>query len=301
MHATGRYERRGGTADQIRRYVMVTKPRIIELLLVTTVPAMVVAAGGWPGTWLVFATVFGGAMSAGSANALNNYADRDIDRRMARTAARPTARDEVSPSGTLVLGLVLGVAGFVWLTLFVNLVAALLATWAILFYVFVYTLGLKRRTPQAVVIGGVAGCMPVLTGWAAVSGGSLADPRPWLLFAIMFVWQPPHFWALAMKYREDYAAAGLPMLPVVVGNPEATRQILLHSYLLATVVAVTAAAGGFGWIFASTAGVLTVLWLWYAHRLRRTHSVAEAMALFHYSTIYLALVLIAAAVDAGLG
>jgi heme o synthase len=302
MHPTGRYEsRRAGALDQVKRYVMVTKPRIIELLLVTTVPAMVVAADGWPGTWLVFATVFGGAMSAGSANALNNFADRDIDRKMARTASRPTARDEVGPRGTLVLGLSLGVAGFVWLTVLVNLVAALLATWAILFYVFVYTLGLKRRTPQAVVIGGVAGCMPVLTGWAAVSGGSLADPRPWMLFAIMFVWQPPHFWALAMKYREDYAAAGLPMLPVVVGNPEATRQILLHSYLLAAVVAVTAVAGGFGLVFAVTSGFLTALWLWYAHRLRRTHAVADAMALFHYSTIYLAVVLIGAAVDAALG
>jgi heme o synthase len=300
IHAQGRYETRGGTFDRIKRYVIVTKPRIVELLLVTTVPAMVVAAGGWPSTWLVIATVFGGALSAGSANALNNYADRDIDRRMARTAARPTARDEVSPRGTLIFGCVLGVLGFLWLWLLVNLVAALLATWAILFYVFVYTLGLKRRTPQAVVIGGVAGCMPVLTGWAAVSGGSLAAPQPWLLFAIMFVWQPPHFWALAMKYREDYAAAGLPMLPVVVGNPEATRQILLHSYLLATVVAFTAVAGGFGLVFAVPAGLLTALWLWYAHRLRRTHSVAEAMALFHYSTGYLALVLIAAAVDAAL-
>jgi heme o synthase len=301
MHTAGRYEsRRSGTLDQVKRYVMVTKPRIIELLLVTTVPAMVVAADGWPGTWLVFATVFGGAMSAGSANALNNFADRDIDRKMARTAARPTARDEVGPRGTLVLGLSLGLAGFVWLMLLVNLTAALLATWAILFYVFVYTLGLKRRTPQAVVIGGVAGCMPVLTGWAAVSGGSLADPLPWMLFAIMFVWQPPHFWALAMKYREDYAAAGLPMLPVVVGNPEATRQILLHSYLLAAVVAFTAVGGGFGLVFAITAGLLTALWLWYAHRLRRTHAVADAMALFHYSTIYLAVVLIGAAVDAAL-
>jgi heme o synthase len=301
MHTDGRYESRGGAMGTLRRYVMVTKPRIIELLLVTAVPAMVVAARGWPGTWLVAATVIGGTMSAGSANALNNYFDRDIDRKMARTASRPTARDEVSPTGTLLLGLVLGVLGFAWLALLVNLAAALLATFAIPFYVLVYTLGLKRRTHQAVVIGGVAGCMPVLTGWAAVSGGSLASPEPWLLFAIMFVWQPPHFWALAMKYREDYAAAGLPMLPVVFGNPEATRQILLHSYLLASVVAFSAAAGGFGWWFAVPAGLLTVLWLWYAHRLRRTRSVADAMALFHYSTIYLAAVLIFAAVGATFG
>lgn len=301
MHPDGRYESRGGALGTVKRYVMVTKPRIIELLLVTTVPAMVVATGGWPSTWLVVATIVGGAMSAGSANALNNLADRDIDRRMARTSARPTARDEISARGTLVLGLVLGVLGFAWLTLLVNLTAALLATSAIVFYIFVYTLGLKRRTSQAVVIGGVAGCMPVLTGWAAVSGGSLADVRPWLLFAVMFAWQPPHFWALAMKYREDYAAAGLPMLPVVVGNPEATRQILLHSYLMASIVALTAIAGGFGLIFAVSSTLLTALWLWYAHRLRRTHRVSDAMALFHYSTVYLALVLIVAAVDAALG
>jgi heme o synthase len=299
MHRQGRYESGGGsTLDTVRRYVLVTKPRIIELLLVTTVPSMVVAAGGWPGTWLVVATVLGGTMSAGSANALNNYVDRDIDRIMARTSARPTARDEVSPRGTLLLGLVLGVAGFVWLWGFVNLTAALLATFAIFFYLFVYTLGLKRRTNQAVVIGGVAGCMPVLTGWAAVTGGSLADLRPWLLFAIMFVWQPPHFWALAMKYREDYAAAGLPMLPVTHGNDEATRHILLHSYLLLSVVLLAIAGSGLGWLFAVSALGLTIGWLVFAHQLRRTRTVAAAMQLFHYSTVYLALLFVAAAVDA---
>jgi heme o synthase len=296
MHREGRYE--SDRRATVRRYVLVTKPRIIELLLVTTVPSMVVAAGGWPSTWLVVATVFGGTMSAGSANALNNYVDRDIDRLMARTSARPTARDEISARGTLVLGLVLGVVGFLWLWGFVNLVAASLATFAILFYVFVYSLGLKRRTNQAVVIGGVAGCMPVLTGWAAVTGGDLADLRPWLLFAIMFVWQPPHFWALAMKYREDYAKAGLPMLPVTHGNDEATRYILLHSYLLLSVVLLTIAGGGLGWLFAVSSLALTVGWLVFAHRLRRRRTVADAMKLFHYSTIYLALLFVAAAVDA---
>jgi heme o synthase len=298
MHQDGRYETGGGsTLDTVRRYVLVTKPRIIELLLVTTVPTMVVAAGGWPGTWLVLATVLGGTMSAGSANALNNYVDRDVDRIMARTAARPTARDEVSPRGTLVLGLVLGVVGFAWLWGLVNLAAAALATFAILFYVFVYTLGLKRRTNQAVVIGGVAGCMPVLTGWAAVTG-SIADVRPWLLFAVMFVWQPPHFWALAMKYREDYARAGLPMLPVTHGNDETTRHILLHSYLLLSVVLLAIVGTGLGWLFAFAALGLTVGWLVFAHRLRRERTVAAAMRLFHYSTIYLALFFVAAAVDA---
>lgn len=298
LHDEGRYERRGGTLDTVRRYVMVTKPRIIELLLVTTVPTMVVAAQGWPGTWLVVATVLGGTMSAASANAWNNYIDRDVDRLMARTSARPTARDEISPVGTALLASGLGIAGFVWLWGLVNLTAALLATGAILFYVFVYTLGLKRRTDQGVVIGGIAGCVPVLTGWAAVSGGSLADPRPWLLFAIMLWWQPPHFWALAMKYREDYARAGLPMLPVTQGNDEATRQILLYSYLLFAIVLMTIAGGGVGWLFTVVSLLLSVVWLLLAHELRRQRTIAVAMRLFHYSTIYLGLLFIAVAVDA---
>ncbi len=299
MHSAGRYERRsGGTVDRVRRYVLVTKPRIIELLLVTTVPAMVVAAGGWPGTWLVVATLVGGTLGAASANALNNYVDRDVDRLMARTSGRPTARDEVSPRGALVLGVLLGIAGFVWLVAFVNLVAALLVTAAIFFYVFVYTIGLKRRTSQAVVIGGAAGCVPVLTGWAAVTGGSLADPRPWLLFAIVFWWTPPHFWALAMKYREDYARAGLPMLPVTHGNEETTRHILLYSWLLLSIVLLYVAGAGAGWLFTVVAVGLTVGWLVLAHRLRRERTVPSAMKLFHYSTIYLALVFVAAAVDA---
>ena len=298
MHERGRYETREGTLATVRAYVMVTKPRIIELLLVTTVPAMVIAAGGWPSTWLVVATLIGGTLSAGSANALNNVLDRDVDRIMARTSARPTATDQVGVRGALLLGIGLGVAGFAWLAVFVNLVAALLATGAILFYVFVYTLGLKRRTPQAVVIGGIAGCVPVLTGWAAVSGGSLADPRPWLLFAIMLWWQPPHFWALAMKYREDYARAGLPMLPVTYGNDEATRQILLYSYLLLCLVAFYAAGAGAGWLFVVPGFGLTIGWLVLAHRLRRERTIPAAMRLFHYSTVYLALLFIAAAVDA---
>ncbi|MTV24879.1 protoheme IX farnesyltransferase [Nitriliruptoraceae bacterium ZYF776] len=298
MHTRGRYEGGGAARDVLRRYVLVTKPRIIELLLITTVPSMVVAQGGWPSTWLVVATVLGGTFSAASANALNNFLDRDVDRLMARTSSRPTAADEVPPRGALVLGLVLGVVGFAWLTAFVNLLAASLATFAILFYVFVYTLGLKRRTSQAVVIGGVAGCMPVLTGWVAVPGADLADPRPWLLFAVMFWWQPPHFWALAMKYREDYARAGLPMLPVTHGNDETTRQILLYSYQLLAIVLLSTVALQAGWLYVTVALALTVLWLRSAHRLRRTRTVADAMRLFHYSTVYIAVLFIVAAVDA---
>ncbi|MEX0831652.1 MAG: heme o synthase [Nitriliruptoraceae bacterium] len=299
MHPRGRYEgSRGRFAGTVRRYVLVTKPRIIELLLVTTVPAMIVAAGRWPGTWLVVATLLGGSMSAGSANALNNLVDRDIDSAMTRTSSRPTAQQSVSPRATLILGLVLGVAGFAWLWGFVNLVAALLATSAILFYVFVYTLGLKRRTSQAVVIGGAAGCIPVLTGWAAVTGGSLADPRPWLLFAIVFWWTPPHFWALAMKYRDDYARAGLPMLPVTHGNDEATRQILLYSWLLFSVILLYVAGGGVGWLFTIGAIGLTLGWLVLAHRLRRIRVVASAMRLFDYSPGYLAAVYVLGALHA---
>jgi protoheme IX farnesyltransferase len=299
MHTEGRYESLGGSGvlDAAHRYFLVTKPRIIELLLITTVPSMVIADGGWPGTWLVLATLLGGSMSAGSANAINNYVDRDVDRLMARTSKRPTAADTVSPRGTMVFGIVLGIAGFVWLTVFVNLTAALLATSAIFFYVFVYTMWLKRRTPQAVVIGGAAGCVPVLTGWAAVPGASLGDPRPWLLFAIVFWWTPPHFWALAFKYGDDYRRAGLPMLPVTHGHAEATRQIVLHSYLLAAVVAMYVAGARTGLVFTLAGAVLTGGWLFYAHRLRRDQTVKNAMRLFHYSNSYLALIFIAAAID----
>ena len=301
VHEEGRYESLTtppGWRDTVRRYFLVTKPRIIELLLVTTVPAMIVAAGGWPGTWLVLATLLGGSMSAGSANAINNYLDRDVDAVMRRTSRRPTARDEVSPRGALLFGVALGVAGFVWLTVFVNLLAALLATSAILFYVFVYTLWMKRRTNQAVVIGGAAGCVPVLTGWVAVPGASLGDPRPWLLFALVFWWTPPHFWALAMKYREDYASAGLPMLPVTHGNDEATRHILLYSYLLLSLVLLYIAGAQAGLVFAVPALALTAGWLVLAHRLRAERTVQRAMQLFHYSNSYLALVFAAAALDA---
>lgn len=301
MHDAGRYETPRSRFDGARRYVQVTKPRIIELLLVTTVPSMVIAQGGWPGTWLVLATLIGGTLSAGSANTLNNYLDRDIDRLMRRTSRRPTATDEVTPAGVLRLGVLLGLAGFVWLTMFVNVTAAALATFAILFYVFVYTLGLKRRSAQGVVIGGIAGCVPVLTGWVAVTGGTLGDPRPWLLFAIMLWWQPPHFWALAMKYREDYAAAGLPMLTVAYGNDEATRQILLYSYIMASLIVLYVAAPFSGLAFAIPALVLTGGWLMLAHRLRSARDVGAAMRLFHYSTVYLAVVFLAAAIDAATG
>lgn len=300
MHGAGRYESftpRTSWGATAKRYFLVTKPRIIELLLVTTVPAMVIAAGGWPGTQLVLLTLLGGALCAGSANAINNWFDRDVDAAMSRTSARPTAADTVSPTNALRFGVAIGIVGFTLLWTTVNLAAALLATSAILFYVFVYTMWLKRRTSQAVVIGGAAGCVPVLTGWAAVQGaGGLTDPRPWLLFAIIFWWTPPHFWALALKYRDDYAAAGLPMLPVTFGFDEATRHILLYSYLLLSLVAMYAVLGGL--VFAVPALALTLGFVAMAHRLRRERTVPRAMQLFHYSNTYLALVFLAAALDA---
>jgi heme o synthase len=279
-----------------RALFQLTKPRIIELLLVTTVPSMLIAAGGWPGTWLVFATLFGGTLSAASANTINNYLDRDIDVAMGRTQGRPLPQHLVAPRTALVSGIVLGIAGFVWLVLLVNTLAAALATGAILFYVFVYTLGMKRRTNQAVVIGGAAGCVPVLTGWAAVTGGLSIEA--WGLFAILFYWQPPHFWALAMKYRDEYASVNVPMLTVTHGNDEATRHILLYSYQLVAVTLLYFPLAQAGLVYLAGVGVLNVGWLVLAHRLRRERSVPSAMHLFHYSTVYLALVFAVAAFDA---
>jgi heme o synthase len=277
-------------------YLRLTKPRIIQLLLVTTVPAMVIAADGWPGTWLVVATLFGGTLSAASANTFNNVIDRDIDAVMSRTQQRPLPRQEVSLLAAVAFGFTLGVAGFAWLALLVNLLAAVLATSAILFYVFVYTLGMKRRTNQAVVIGGAAGCVPVLTGWAAVTG-TLEVPA-WGLFAIVFYWTPPHFWALAMKYRDDYARAGLPMLPVTHGNDEATRHILLYSYLLVAVTLAYFPLAQAGAVYLAGVGVLNAIWLLLAHGLRRERTVERAIALFRYSIVYLAFVFSIAAIDA---
>ena len=287
---------RSGTAGARRAYVKLTKPRIIELLLVTTVPAMVIAADGWPGTWLVVATLIGGSLAAASANTFNNYLDRDIDEMMGRTRGRPLPQRVVSPRAALLYAFGLGVGGFVWLAVFVNLLAAALATSAILFYVFVYTLGLKRRTNQAVVIGGATGCVPVLTGWAAVTG--TIELPALALFAIVFYWTPPHFWALAMKYRDEYAAAGVPMLTVTHGNEETTRHILLYSYLLLAVTLAYFPIAAAGWVYLGAAAVLNGVWLVLAHRLRRDPGVERAMRLFSYSIVYLALLFTAAAVDA---
>jgi len=278
-------------------YVALTKPRIIELLLITTVPAMVLAEGGWPGTWLVIATLIGGTLSAGGANAINNYFDRDIDVVMRRTSHRPLPRDAIPASSALWFGIVLGVIGFLWLWLFVNLPAGLLATAALLFYVLVYTMALKRSTPQNIVIGGAAGAVPVLVGWAAVTGG--LAPAAWLLFGIVFCWTPPHFWALAMRYKDDYASAGVPMLPVVVGEQRTTWYILGYSLLLTAVSLLLWPVAPTGALYPIAALILGALFVVEAARLIRTPE--RSMALFRYSTIYLAVLFAVIWVDTAIG
>ncbi len=288
----------------VRAYLALTKPRIIELLLVTTVPTMLLAARGFPPLGTVLATMVGGSLAAGSANALNCYLDRDIDAVMHRTVRRPLAQHTVSPVAALAFGIILGVLAVLLLWLTTNPLAAGLTVAAILFYVLVYTLGLKRRTAQNIVWGGAAGCMPVLIGWSTVTG-SLAWP-PVVLFGVVFCWTPPHFWALAMRFRDDYARAGVPMLPVLVPPATVARRIVGYAWAtvltslllwpLATtwVYAAGAAAAG-AWFLSEAHGL--------RHRVRRAEQWAEAakvrpLRMFHASNTYLTLLFIAVAVDA---
>jgi len=277
-------------------YVRLTKPRIILLLLVTTVPAMVLAARGMPSPWLVLATLGGGTIAAGSANAINCYLDRDVDQVMRRTRRRPLPAHQVSPESALRFGYFLGAASFLFLSIAVNVLAASLALSAIAFYVFVYTLWLKRTTTQNIVIGGAAGAVPALVGWAAVTG-SVGLPA-WILFAIVFVWTPPHFWALALRYRADYAAAGIPMLPVVRGEEETRRQILLYSLALFATTMVLYPVGHMGPTYLASAVILGGLFVYRALRLWRERTPALAVSLFKFSIAYLALLFAAVAADA---
>ncbi len=277
-------------------YVRLTKPRIILLLLVITVPAMVLAARGMPSPWLVLATLGGGTIAAGSANAINCYLDRDVDQVMRRTRRRPLPAHQVSPESALRFGYFLGAASFLFLSIAVNVLAASLALSAIAFYVFVYTLWLKRTTTQNIVIGGAAGAVPALVGWAAVTG-SVGLPA-WILFAIVFVWTPPHFWALALRYRADYAAAGIPMLPVVRGEEETRRQILLYSLALFATTMVLYPVGHMGPTYLAAAVILGGLFVYRALRLWRERTPALAVSLFKFSIAYLALLFAAVAADA---
>jgi protoheme IX farnesyltransferase len=299
------------TGDTVRAYIALTKPRIIELLLVTTVPAMVLATRWLPGAaagvdwadWgaLVFWTMIGGTLAAGSANAINCYLDRDIDLLMTRTRRRPLPAHQVEPERAVVFGLVLGVISFAVMAWFVNLTAAFLTLLAIGFYVVIYTILLKRSTPQNIVIGGAAGALPPVIGWAAVTG-NVGLPAV-ILFLLVFYWTPPHFWALSLRIRKDYAAAGVPMLPVVKGIPETTRQIGLYTILMVAISLVLFAVGRMGAIYLGAAVVLGAIFLWQAYGLWRRGaseeaSTAGAIRLYQYSISYLSLLFLAVAVDA---
>jgi protoheme IX farnesyltransferase len=285
----------------VRSLFLLTKPRIIELLLVTTVPTMLLARREMPPVTLLAVTLLGGALAAGSANTLNCYIDRDIDAVMRRTAHRPLVakgtRAAIKPGEALTSGIVLGAAATLVLGLWANWLAAALADGAILFYVFVYTIGLKRRTASNIVIGGAAGCFPVLVGWAAVTR-TVSWPAI-VLFAVIFFWTPPHFWALAMKFKDDYAAASVPMLPVVASASTVARKILIYSY--AMVGASLALVPYSGWLYGCGAALLGVWFLAEAHRLRTRVAAGGAQApmrLFHLSICYLTLLFAVIAVTA---
>ena len=283
-------------ADTLTAYYRLTKPRIIVLLLITTVPAMVLAQGGLPSLWLVLATLVGGTLAAGAANSINMYLDRDIDEVMRRTRGRPLPAHQVPPERALAFGFWLGAFSFLFLAMTVNMLAATLSLAAIAFYVVIYTMWLKRSTTQNIVIGGAAGAAPALIGWAAVTG-SLALPA-WILFAIVFVWTPPHFWALALRFQGDYAAAGVPMLPVVKGDDETRRQIFLYSLVLFGTTLLLAPVAGMGPIYLATAVVLGGVFVYRALVLWRLAGSDRSWKLFTYSIVYLAALFGAVALDA---
>jgi protoheme IX farnesyltransferase len=296
VHGVANATTASSLGESLRAYLALTKPRIIELLLVTTVPTMVLAQRGIPSLWLMAAVVLGGSLAAGGANTINMYIDRDIDDLMRRTRHRPLPRHAVTPKRALAFGIVLSVLSFVWLTVTVNLLSALLAASAIGFYVFVYTLWLKRSTPQNIVIGGAAGCVPVLVAWAAVT--DTVQVPALVLFAIVFYWTPPHFWALALRYRGDYAAANVPMLPVVRGEAETARQIVVYTILLVVVSLLLFPAARMGLIYLVAAVVLGVGFVWYALRVQRDISDGRAaIRLFRFSISYLTLLFAAVAAD----
>ena len=287
---------RAPVSGTITAYYRLTKPRIIVLLLITTVPAMVLAQGGMPPPWLVLATLVGGSLAAGAANAINMYLDRDIDEVMRRTRGRPLPAHEVSPERALAFGFWLGAFSFVFLGVTVNVLAATLSLAAIAFYVVVYTMWLKRSSTQNIVVGGAAGAAPALIGWAAVTG-SLAWPA-WVLFAIVFAWTPPHFWALALRFSDDYAAAGVPMLPVVRGDDETRRRIFQYSLALFGTTLILAPAAGLGPIYLGTAVVLGGVFVYRALVLWRSGGTDRSWRLFSYSIVYLAALFGAVALDA---
>ena len=297
-HAPISSPKRMSLGRKVRAYFELTKPRVIELLLVSTVPTMILAQRGIPDLWLIVATVLGGAFSAGSANAFNCYIDADIDKIMGRTKGRPLVTGELSKREAYVFAWGLGALSVVWLGALVNLLAALLSLAAILFYVFVYTLLLKRRTPQNIVWGGAAGSMPVLIGWAAVTGEVPASA--WVLFLIIFLWTPPHYWPLSLRYKKDYQDAGVPMLPVVRNNTTVGVQIILYAWALVASTLILIPVASMGLIYSATALVSGIWFILESYRLYRQALVGEIsnpMRLFHGSISYLTLLFIAIAID----
>lgn len=280
---------------RVAGYVALTKPRIIELLLITTVPTMVVAEGGIPSLWLIFNTVLGGAFAAGGANAINMYVDRDIDAVMERTKGRPLVTGVMTPRAALTFAIGLEVVAFLWLWYWVNLLSAVLAVAACLFYVFIYTLWLKRSSKSNIVIGGAAGAAPVLIGWSAVTD-SLAW-APVILFLVIFYWTPPHFWALAIKYKDDYASADVPMLPSVASLRTTATRILLYTLLLWGLTLVFSPVADMGAVYLVAAIVLGAVFTWFAIELRRAPTTKLAMRVFTYSITYITLLFGAMALD----
>ncbi len=279
--------------ERVGTYFVLTKPRIIELLLVTTVPAMFVAADGWPGLALVLWTLLGGTLSAAGANTINQVIDIDIDRKMTRTSGRPLPTGKVTPRAALIFGVVLGVLGFVVLAWSSNVLAAWLSTAGLLFYVFVYSLVLKRSTVQNIVIGGAAGAVPALVGWAAVTG-ELAV-APWVMFAIVFFWTPPHFWALAIRYKDDYTRAGVPMLPSVIGVEKAMGHIAAYTMVMVGAALTLWVTGSVGWVYLVVSTAAGVWMLRLLPGLRKDPEVA--MEFFNASNIYLSAVFLSMIVD----
>jgi protoheme IX farnesyltransferase len=281
-----------------KAYFALTKPRVIELLLIATVPTMILAARGIPDPWLVIATVFGGALSAGSANSFNCYIDRDIDKIMGRTKSRPLVTGELTAKEAYYFAWGLGIGSVLWLGLLVNWLSATLSLAAILFYVFVYTLLLKRRTPQNIVWGGAAGAMPVLIGWAAVTG--TLDATAWVLFLIVFLWTPPHYWPLSLRYKTEYNDAGVPMLPVVRNNRTVGVQIVLYAWALIASTLLLIPVGQMGVIYSTVAVLGGILFLMESHRLNaeaKKGEIKNPMRLFHGSITYLTVLFVAIAID----
>ncbi len=281
--------------QKVAGYVALTKPRIIELLLVTTVPTMFVAEGGMPSVWLMVATVVGGTLAAGGANAVNMVVDRDIDALMERTMHRPLVRGVMTPRAALVFAVVIEVVAFVWLFATVNLLSAVLAVSATFFYVFVYTLWLKRTSTQNIVIGGAAGAVPVLVGWSAVTG--TLGWAPVVLFLVIFFWTPPHFWALAIKYRDDYSTAEVPMLPSVTSLGETVRKMALYTVVLVALTLVFSPVAGMGWVYLGSALVLGLAFGVLVEAVRRDPGERTAMRLFSWSITYVTLLFAAMVVD----